>query len=68
MANSLEGRTPLIDKELFKSFFFIDDDLKIKRGYGKYYVRKSLDKNLDGFDAFKKRFYRSDIQLDTKEN
>ncbi len=52
MANSLEGRTPLIDKELFKSFFFIDDDLKIKRGYGKYYVRKFLDKNLDGFDAF----------------
>lgn len=55
MANGLEGRTPLIDKELFRNFFKIKDDLKIKEGKGKYFIRKLLNKNIPFYDAFEKK-------------
>ena len=42
MAYSLEGRTPFIDKNLFKEFFFIKDNMKVRSGFGKFYVRKFL--------------------------
>ena len=40
MAFSLEGRTPFIDKNMFREFFFVEDSLKIRSGFGKFYIRK----------------------------
>ena len=39
MAHSIEGRTPLVDKDLFENFFFMTDKNKIKNNYGKYCLR-----------------------------
>ena len=44
MAFGMEGRTPFIDKKLFKDLFYIDDKEKISRGFGKYYIRDYLKK------------------------
>ena len=52
MAYSLEGRTPFIDKNLFKEFFFIKDNMKVRRGFGKFYVRKFLKNNLHNYNSF----------------
>ena len=52
MAFSLEGRTPFIDKNMFKEFFFVEDSLKIRNGFGKFYVRSFLKKNLKNYDSF----------------
>ena len=52
MAFSLEGRTPFIDKNMFREFFFVEDSLKIRNGYGKFYIRKFLKKNLKNYDSF----------------
>ena len=55
MSYGMEGRTPLIDKKLYESFYYVNDNLKIKRGFGKYFVRKFLDENIEFYDAFKKK-------------
>ena len=55
MANGLEGRTPLIDKNIFQKFFLINDNLKIKNGLGKYFLREFLDKKLKFYKAFEKK-------------
>lgn len=52
MAFSLEGRTPFIDKNMFRNFFFVDDSLKIKNGFGKFYVRHFLKRNLKKYNSF----------------
>jgi asparagine synthase (glutamine-hydrolysing) len=52
MAFSLEGRTPFIDKSMFSNFFFVDDNLKIKSGFGKFYVRHFLKRNLKRYNSF----------------
>ena len=52
MAFSLEGRTPFIDKNMFSNFFFVDDNLKIKNGFGKFYVRHFLKRNLKKYNSF----------------
>ena len=52
MAFSLEGRTPFIDKNMFSNFFFVDDNLKIKSGFGKFYVRHFLKRNLKNYNSF----------------
>ena len=52
MAFSLEGRTPFIDKKMFGNFFFVDDNLKIKSGFGKFYVRHFLKRNLKRYNSF----------------
>jgi asparagine synthase (glutamine-hydrolysing) len=52
MAFSLEGRTPFIDKNMFSNFFFVDDNLKIKSGFGKFYVRQFLKRNLKKYNSF----------------
>ena len=52
MAFSLEGRTPFIDKNMFREFFFVEDSLKIRSGFGKFYIRKFLKKNLKNYDSF----------------
>ena len=30
MSYGMEGRTPLIDKKLYESFYYVNDNLKIK--------------------------------------
>ena len=52
MAFSLEGRTPFIDKNMFREFFFVEDSLKVRSGFGKFYIRKFLKKNLKNYDSF----------------
>lgn len=52
MSFSLEGRTPFIDKNMFRNLFFVDDSLKIKHNFGKFYVREFLKKNLKKYDSF----------------
>ena len=52
MAFSLEGRTPFVDKNMFRNFFFVDDSLKIKNGFGKFYVRHFLKRNLKKYNSF----------------
>ncbi len=55
MAHGLEGRTPLIDKEIFQNFFLVKDNLKINNGLGKYFVRKFLNEKLKFYQAFEKK-------------
>lgn len=55
MAHSLEGRTPLVDKELFETFFFMKDNNKIKNNYGKFCLRYFLAKEIDTYNSFAKK-------------
>ncbi len=55
MSYGMEGRTPLIDKNLFKNFFFINDKYKIKNGLGKFFIRNFLDSRIKYYDAFAKK-------------
>ena len=55
MAYGLEGRTPFIDKEVFKNFFLIDDRYKIKQNTGKFYIKSFLQKEIDFYDPFLKK-------------
>ncbi len=55
MANSIEGRTPLVDINIFSYFFKFDDRLKINKGYGKYFLRKFLSEEIPFFKAFEKK-------------
>ena len=59
MTFGMEGRTPLIDKELYSKFFYIDDKFKQKKGYGKYLIRKFLNNKIKNYNSFskKKRIY-----------
>jgi len=42
MAHGVEGRTPFLDPEVANFAFRLPDDLKIKRGYGKWLLRRWL--------------------------
>ena len=55
MAHSIEGRTPLVDKELFENFFFMTDKNKIKNNYGKYCLRSFLNNEIPFYKAFSKK-------------
>ena len=55
MAHSLEGRTPLIDIEVFKNFFNIDDNEKINKGNGKLILKKFLKKKISTYNPFEKK-------------
>ena len=55
MAYGLEGRTPLIDKEVFRNFFLIDDKYKISKNTGKFYIKSFLQKEIEFYDPFKKK-------------
>ena len=50
MAHGLEGRTPFIDIDVFKNFFGISDQFKIKNDLGKYVLRMFLKENLPFYD------------------
>ena len=55
MTFGMEGRTPLIDKELFEKFFYINDKEKINKGFGKYFIRKFLSKRIKNYNSFSKK-------------
>ena len=55
MTFGMEGRTPLIDKELYSKFFYIDDKFKQKKGYGKYLIRKFLNNKIKNYNSFSKK-------------
>ena len=55
MAHGLEGRTPFIDIDVFKDFFGISDQFKIKNGLGKYVLRMFLKENLPFYDFSEKK-------------
>ena len=55
MAYGMEGRTPLVDKKIFESFFFIKDKHKINNGYGKYLIRDFLNKKVSYYNGFEKK-------------
>ena len=48
-------RTPLVDKKIFESFFFIKDKDKINNGYGKYLIRDFLNKKVSYYNGFEKK-------------
>ena len=51
----IEGRTPLIDKEIFQKFFLVDDKIKVRGGIGKLYIREYLQSCLSSYNAFEKK-------------
>ncbi len=55
MTYGMEGRTPLVDKKLFESFFCINEKHKINRGFGKFILRDFLDKKVKYYNSFKKK-------------
>jgi len=46
MANSMEGRTPFLDPVVANFAFRLPDELKVRRGMGKYLLRKWLARAL----------------------
>ena len=52
MAHGLEGRTPFLDSKVAELAFRLPDGLKIKKGTGKYILRKWLARALPAADAF----------------
>ncbi len=55
MTFGMEGRTPFIDKVLFKKMFFFKDKEKINKGLGKFYIRKFLKSKVPSYDSFAKK-------------
>ncbi len=55
MAHGVEGRTPFLDPDVAKLAFRLPDSLKIRRGVGKYLLRRWLDAQLPEADAFSKK-------------
>ena len=51
----LEGRTPLIDKEIFQKFFLVDDKIKVRGRIGKFYIREYLQSCISSYNAFEKK-------------
>ncbi|MGD9638942.1 MAG: asparagine synthase (glutamine-hydrolyzing) [Alphaproteobacteria bacterium] len=52
MRNAVEGRVPFLDKNVLNFAFSLPDNLKIKRGKGKWLLRKWLNDRLPQADAF----------------
>ena len=46
MAHAIEGRTPFLDRGVAAAAFRLPDELKLRRGMGKWLLRKWLEKNL----------------------
>ncbi len=55
MSYGMEGRTPLIDKKLFESFFYIHDSSKINKGHGKFLIRSFLKNKIQCYNSFHKK-------------
>ena len=46
MAHAIEGRTPFLDRGVAQAAFRLPDGMKVRDGYGKWILRKWLEKNL----------------------
>ena len=55
MAHGVEGRTPFLDPEVANVAFRLPDNLKIRKGLGKWALRQWLARQLPEADAFGKK-------------
>lgn len=55
MQESIEGRTPFLDPEVSRFCFALPDDSKIKRGHGKWILRRWLELHLPEARPFSKK-------------
>ena len=55
MAHGIEGRTPFIDKEVAAFAFSLPDGMAVRRGMGKYLLRRWLEKNLPAAKPFARK-------------
>ncbi|HEX5319956.1 MAG TPA: asparagine synthase (glutamine-hydrolyzing) [Stellaceae bacterium] len=55
MAHATEGRTPFLDPEVAALAFRLPDELKIKRGLGKYLLRQWLARHLPMAEPFARK-------------
>jgi asparagine synthase (glutamine-hydrolysing) len=55
MAHGLEGRTPFLDREVAKIAFNLPDDMKIKKGLGKWLLRQWLEQVLPAARPFERK-------------
>lgn len=52
MAHGLEGRTPFLDKEVASFAFNLPDNMKVRGRYGKYLLRKWLERHCPAADPW----------------
>jgi asparagine synthase (glutamine-hydrolysing) len=52
MAHAIEGRTPFLDPGIAAAVFRLPDGLKVRKGMGKYLLRKWLEKNCPAANPF----------------
>jgi len=55
MANGMEGRTPFLDPVVAKFAFRLPDELKVRRGMGKYLLRRWLARALPESKPFERK-------------
>lgn len=55
MAHGVEGRTPLLDPEITKVTFFLPEAFRYKGKYGKWILRKFLERNFPIAEPFSKK-------------
>ena len=55
MVHGVEGRTPFLDPAVAAAAFRLPDRLKVRDGFGKWLLRKWLDRRLPGAHAFDKK-------------
>lgn len=55
MAHGLEGRTPFLDKPLAAFAFALPDNLRVRDNYGKWIVRKWLERHCPAADPWAKK-------------
>ncbi len=55
MAHGVEGRTPFLDKRVAEFAFGLPDDLKVRRGLGKYLVRRWLGEHVAAARPFARK-------------
>jgi asparagine synthase (glutamine-hydrolysing) len=55
MAHSTEGRTPYLDTELAALIFRLPDELKVRRGFGKWLLRRWLADRLPDAQPFNRK-------------
>ena len=55
MAHGVEGRTPLLDRGVAEATFRLPDHLKVRRGQGKWLLRRWLEQNLPAAQPFARK-------------
>jgi asparagine synthase (glutamine-hydrolysing) len=55
MAHGVEGRTPLLDRGIAEATFRLPDHLKVRRGQGKWLLRRWLEQNLPAARPFARK-------------